>query len=163
MKTAQTGDQVTVVYEGMLASGEIFESSKDTGPLSFTIGDNTVMPAFEAAVLGMKAGEDKAIKVAPKNGYGERNEELVHTVLRSAINAQAELGPGMVIGMNMERDGKTHQVPAMVTKIDGDRVTVDFNHPLAGQELIYKITVQSVTSPEGPGDCLCSAESGCDC
>lgn len=163
MQPAQTGDQVVVVYDGVLASGEVFESSADTGPLEFTLGDGSVMPAFEAAVRGMKAGESKNIKVPPQGAYGERNEELVHTVPRSAVNTQADLAPGMVIGMTMERDGKSHQVPAMITAVNGDQITVDFNHPLAGQDLVYRITVQSVTSPEEPGDCLCSAESGCDC
>lgn len=151
MQPAQPGDQVTIVYDGILASGEVFESSADTGPLEFTLGDGTIMPAFEAAVLGMAAGESKNIKVPPQNAYGQRNEELVHTVPRSAVNTQAALVPGMVIGMTMERDGKAHQVPAMITGVNGDQITVDFNHPLAGQELIYRITVQSVTRPEEPG------------
>lgn len=151
MQPAQPGDQVTIVYDGILASGEVFESSADTGPLEFTLGDGTIMPAFEAAVLGMAAGESKNIKVPPQNAYGQRNEELVHTVPRSAVNTQADLVPGMVIGMTMERDGKAHQVPAMITGVNGDQITVDFNHPLAGQELIYRITVQSVTRPEEPG------------
>ena len=163
MHPAQTGDQVTLVYDGILASGELFESSADTGPLDFTLGDGSVMPAFEAAVLGMKPGESKAIKVAPQNGYGLRNEELVHTVPRAAINTQADLAPGVVVGMTMERDGKSHQVPAMITEVNGDQITVDFNHPLAGQELVYKITVQSVTRPEEPGGCDCASESGSDC
>jgi FKBP-type peptidyl-prolyl cis-trans isomerase 2 len=163
MQPAQTGDQVTLVYDGVLANGEIFESSADTGPLEFTLGDGSVMPAFEAAVLGMKAGESKNIKIPPKNAYGERNEDLVQTVSSKVINTQAELAPGMVVGLTMERDGKAQQVPAMVTKVDGDRITVDFNHPLAGQELIYRITVQSVTHPEEAGDCSCSADSGSDC
>jgi FKBP-type peptidyl-prolyl cis-trans isomerase 2 len=163
MQPAETGDQVILVYDGVLASGEVFESSADTGPLDFTLGDGTVMPAFEAAVRGMKAGESKNIKVPPQSAYGERDEELVHTVPRSAVNTQADLAPGMVIGLTMERDGQAHQVPAMIIEVDGDRITVDFNHPLAGQELVYRINVQSVTRPEEPGGCNCSADSGCDC
>lgn len=163
MQPAQTGDQVILIYDGVLASGEVFESSADTGPLEFTLGDGTVMPAFEAAVRDMKAGESKNIKVPPQSAYGERDEELVHTVPRSAVNSQADLAPGMVIGMTIERDGQSHQVPAMITGVNGDQITVDFNHPLAGQELIYRITVQSVTRPEEPGGCNCSADSGCDC
>ncbi len=161
MQPAQTGDQITLVYDGLLASGEIFESSSDTGPLDFILGDGSIMPAFEAAVLGMKAGEIKTIKVPPQGAYGERDEELVQTVPRTAINTQAALAPGMVIGMAMERDGKSHQVPAMVTEVNGDQLTVDFNHPLAGQELIYRITVQSVTSSAEPGNCSTDSGSGC--
>ena len=151
MQTAQIGDQVTVVYAGFLANGELFESSSETGPLTFGIGDGSVMPAFEAAVIGMTTGETKNIRIPAKNAYGERNEELVHTVPRSAMNSQAELNPGMVVGMTMERDGQSQKVPATVTAVVGDQITIDFNHPLAGQELMYKLTLESLNAPDDLG------------
>lgn len=163
MQPAQTGDQVTLVYDGILANGEIFESSTDTGPLDFIIGDGSVLPAFEAAVLGMKPGEVKTIKVPPQNAFGTRDEDLVQTVSRAAINSEIQLAPGVVVGMTMARDDKSIQVPAMVTAVTDDRITVDFNHPLAGQELFYRITVQSVNQPKEDGGCNCASDSGCDC
>ncbi|NTV14872.1 MAG: peptidylprolyl isomerase [Desulfobulbaceae bacterium] len=163
MQPAQTGDQITLIYDGILANGEIFESSTDTGPLDFVIGDGSVLPAFEAAVLGMKPGEIKTIKVPPQGAYGTRDEELVQTVSRSNINTQAELAPGVVVGMALERDGQSVQVPAMVTVVADDQITVDFNHPLAGQELFYRITVQSISHPQTDGACSCSPDSGSDC
>ena len=157
MQAAQFGDQITVVYEGKLESGEVFESSSDTGPVSFVIGDGSVMPAFEAAVVGMKPGETKIIKIKPENAYGPRSPELVHTVSRASVNPDCELTAGMVVALNMEVDGRMQKVPATITVLEGDKVTVDFNHPLAGQELLYKITLQSIAQPDeqsgGCGNC----------
>jgi len=163
MQPAQTGDQITLVYDGMLANGEIFESSTDTGPLAFILGDGSVLPAFEAAVCGMQPGEIKTIKVPPQGAYGTRDEALVQTVPRSLINTQAELAPGVVVGMAMERDGQSVQVPALITAVADDQITVDFNHPLAGQELFYRITVQSISRPKEETGCNCSPDSGCEC
>ncbi len=147
MQPAQIGDQVTLLYEGKLENGDLFESSSDTGPLSFTIGDGSVLPAFEAAVIGMQPGESKIIKIKPENAYGPHNPELVQTVGRNCFKAGCEPSPGMVVGMTMEVEGSPRQVPATITGVAGDRVTVDFNHPLAGQELLYRLTLQSIDQP----------------
>lgn len=163
MQPAQLGDQVTLVYDGKLEDGEIFETSADTGPISFIIGDGSVLPAFEAAVLGMQPGESKVIKIKPENAYGLHSPELVHTVSRGAVAAKAELTPGMVVGLDMEVEGRMQKVPATVTGVEDDRITVDFNHPLAGQELLYKITLQSIDQPANPGGCDSGSDSGCGC
>ncbi|MCB2182024.1 MAG: peptidylprolyl isomerase [Desulfobulbaceae bacterium] len=165
MQTAKPGDTVTVIYDGILENGEIFESSKDTGPLDFQIGKSSVMPGFEQAIIGMKAGETKKIMVEPKEAYGLRQDELVHTLSRSSWDASTEIKPGVVVGMTMEHEGEQHQVPALITEIDGDEVTVDFNHPLAGKKIIYQITLQAIngagntelTNDCSSGSCGCSS------
>jgi len=163
MQPAQLGDLVTVLYDGKLENGEVFESSADTGPISFTLGDGSVMPAFEAAVIGMQPGESKIIKIKPENAYGLHSPELVHIVSRAAVNPDCELTPGMVVGLNMEVEGQMQKVPATITALEEDKVTVDFNHPLAGQELLYKITLQSIGEPvdQGGGDCSSASGDGC--
>ncbi|MBC8318010.1 MAG: peptidylprolyl isomerase [Desulfobulbaceae bacterium] len=144
MKTAQLNDFVTVIYEGFLENGEIFESSSDTGPLDFQIGYASVMRCFEEGVIGMKVDETKEIQLGPKDAYGERQEDLVHTLNRSSWNKDADIKPGITVAMNMEKDGETHQIPATVTDVQGDMVTVDYNHPLAGQKIIFKITLKKI-------------------
>jgi len=144
MLKAKPGDLVTVIYEGILENGEIFESSQDTGPLQFRIGTGSVMIAFEKAVLGMEINESREIRLQPEEAYGLPKEELIHTLSRSIWDEKADIKPGVVLGMTMEKDGEQHQVPAMVTEVSGDKVTVDFNHPLAGKQILYKITLQNL-------------------
>lgn len=139
-------DSVTIVYDGLLATGEKFDSSQDTGPLQFKLGTGTVLPAFEQAVLGMAAKETRSITVAAKDAYGLKNEDLIMTVSRQGF-AKQPLAPGMIIGMNMEQDGQQHKVPGTVLSVAAKTVTLDFNHPLAGQDITYQITLLSIDTP----------------
>lgn len=148
MQQVKENDQITVHYQGSLANGEIFESSSDSGPLSFKIGSHTALPSFERAVIGMKTGETRAISIGPEEGYGPRYEELVIKVKRENLGREGELQPGMVVAMDLEKVGQTNRLPAMVVELDEEYATVDFNHPLAGQELFYSITVTEIKAAE---------------
>ncbi|MFH1214882.1 MAG: peptidylprolyl isomerase [Pseudomonadota bacterium] len=162
MKTAEPGDFVTVIYDGFLENGEIFETSRDSGPLEFQIGTGSVLTGFEKGILGMAPEESREILLTPEDAHGFHLPELVHTVKRSCWDPKADIRPGVVVGMSMEKDGENHQVPAMITDISGDMVTIDFNHPLAGQNITYKITLQKISSakpaaPVASGGCGCSS------
>lgn len=157
MQRVSENDNVKVTYEGMLPSGEIFESSEDTGPLEFTLGTNSVMAAFEQAVYGMAVSETKTVSIPPEEAYGPKHKELIHTVNRSLFK-EKEIIPGMVLGLDIEKDGEAHKVPGTVVEVNEDKVVVDFNHPLAGHELVYKITLQAIHgSPASgsPDSCGC--------
>ncbi|MDH3392926.1 MAG: peptidylprolyl isomerase [Desulfobulbaceae bacterium] len=143
MQRVKENDSVTVIYDGAVQDGEIFESSEDTGPLQFTLGTQSVMPLFEEAVLGMAVGEKKSITISPTEAYGDRVEALVQDIDRSIFKGK-DIQPGMTLSMDMEKDGKTHKVPATVLSITDDAVTVDFNHPLAGQFIVYTITLKEI-------------------
>jgi len=160
MQHAQQNDQVTVLYNGQLATGEIFDSSDDTGPLSFTIGDQSVLPAFEQAVVGMAPGESRTITLAPEEAYGPRRDELVLDVPRDTFG-QREITQGMVLGLTMEQEGKPVKMPATVVTVTAGTVTVDFNHPLAGQALTFTLTLQSIDQPGCGGGCAPSSCKGC--
>lgn len=140
----ESGDTVVVVYEGMFDDGNVFESSSKTGPLEFTVGDGSIMPAFEAQIVGLGQGEKKTFHLEASEAYGPSNPELIHTVDRSVLPNQDRLEVGMVLGLTVEHEGKKEQVPAMVTALDAKQATVDFNHPLAGKPLTYEVTVQSI-------------------
>jgi FKBP-type peptidyl-prolyl cis-trans isomerase 2 len=152
MQTAQKGDYVTVDYDGMREDGEIFESSLDNGPLSFVIGQDTVFPSFEAAVIGMAPGETRTATVSSGESYGPRHEDWVQVIDRASLGEDIDPKPGMVLGMKVEREGESHQVPALIVEVTDSQVTVDYNHPLAGQDLKYKITLQSIAEPEGSAE-----------
>ncbi len=159
MQRVSENDSVTIIYDGLLSTGEKFDSSQDTGPLQFQLGTGTVLTALEQAVLGMAAKETKSITVAAKDAYGLKNEDLIMTVSRRSFAGQP-IGPGMILGMNMEQDGQQHKVPATVLSVEAETVTVDFNHPLAGQDITYQITLLSIDTPVANGaGCGCGASS----
>ena len=168
MQRVSENDSVTIVYDGLLSTGEKFDSSQDTGPLQFQLGDGSVLPAFEQAVLGMAAQETRSITVLAKDAYGLKNEELIITVNRRSF-ADQPLAEGMILGMNMEQDGQQHKVPATVLSVAAETVTVDFNHPLAGQDITYQITLLSIDTPAteaagcGCGTGGCTPNRGCGC
>ncbi|MBA3015197.1 MAG: peptidylprolyl isomerase [Proteobacteria bacterium] len=140
----KTGDTVVVLYDGLLDNGELFESSEASGPLEFTVGDGSVMAAFDAQVIGMGEGEIKTFRLPPDEAHGPSNPELIHTVDRAVLPGQESLSVGMILGLTIDHEGKKEQVPATVTSVTDNMVTVDFNHPLAGQPLNYQVTVQSI-------------------
>ena len=139
------GDTVVVVYDGLLDNGEVFESSEASGPLEFTVGEGSVNAAFEEQLIGLRQGEEKTFQLPADKAHGPSNPELIHTVARSVLPNPEQLAVGLVLGLNVEHEGKKESVPAMVTAIDGDQVAIDFNHPLAGKALTYRVTIQSIT------------------
>jgi peptidylprolyl isomerase len=143
MSTAKPGDIVSVVYDGFLSNNEIFESSKETGPLEFTIGTGQIMVDFEKEVIGMAQGESKTFTLPPEIAHGPHIPDLIHTLDRKSLKDQ-DIQVGTVLGLSIEKDGNPHQVPALVIEVKNDEVIVDFNHPLAGKSLTYKVTVQSI-------------------
>lgn len=156
MQRVSENDSVTIIYDGLLATGEKFDSSRDTGPLQFQLGTGSVLPAFEQAVLGMAVQETRSITVAARDAYGLKNEDLIMTVNRQGFAGQS-IAPGMILGMDMERDGQQHKVPATVLAVDEQTVTIDFNHPLAGQDITYHITLLSIDTPAaGTAGCGCA-------
>lgn len=144
------GDTVVVVYDGLLDNGDIFETSETSGPLEFTVGEGSVMPAFEEQIVGLQEGEQKTFHLPPAEAHGPSNPDLIHTVERAVLPNSEQLSVGLVLGLIVEHEGKKEKVPAMVTAIDGQQVTVDFNHPLAGKTLTYKVTVQSIQAAPKP-------------
>ena len=140
-KTAQNGDWVTVTYDGLLSTGEVFESSADQGPLQFQLGDGSVFKGFAEAIVGLVPGQTATFTLPPEATHGPHQPELVQTIPRTTMPGGVPIQAGMVIGMTLERDGQAHQVPALVTAVSGDQMTVDFNHPLAGQHLTYTVTL----------------------
>jgi FKBP-type peptidyl-prolyl cis-trans isomerase 2 len=144
MKTAKIGSQVSIQYEGMLEDGEIVERSEDTGPVEFELGLNIMPPAFEQALIGMREGEQKTITMTPEEAFGPRDENLLHIIKKSVLGKKIEPQPGMVLGMTLEKDGQPHKVPALVTAVNGEEVTIDFNHPLAGKTIIYRLTLKTI-------------------
>jgi peptidylprolyl isomerase len=141
MKKAKLGDNVKAHYTGKLDDGTVFDSSRDRGPLEFSIGENQVIKGFEEAVVGMSEGESKTVTVASEEAYGARREDLVITLQRSQIPANVELREGLHLQMR-QQDGTVFNV--MVSDLSDEQVTLDANHPLAGKDLTFEIELVEI-------------------
>ena len=139
-KVVKDGRNVTVHYVGKLDDGSIFDSSRDYEPISFEVGGGKVIPGFDQAVIGMKVGETKSVQILSEDAYGDRNENAVLVVPRDAFPEDMEIE----IGMQVTGQGPNGDFPAIVTATASNGVTIDMNHPLAGQNLNFEIEVVEV-------------------
>ncbi|MBR9676704.1 peptidylprolyl isomerase [Candidatus Woesearchaeota archaeon] len=136
----KNGDKVTVEYEGTFDNGEVFDSSKKHGqPLQFEIGSKQVIPGFENAIKEMKKGEEKTIKLEPKDAYGDHNPTLVQKIPREQIPAEAKVGS--MLGATLPTG---QQVPVQISEMDEKEATIDLNHPMAGKTLNFKLTLVEI-------------------
>jgi FKBP-type peptidyl-prolyl cis-trans isomerase 2 len=140
-QTAKSGDTVKVHYIGKRTDGTVFDSSRDRDePLGFTIGAGQVIPGFEEAVAGMEVGEVRKVRIEPDEAYGERRDELLMEVSREQVPDEVELEAGT--RLQLQRDGQA--IPVTVTEIGEEAITLDANHPLAGEELNFEIELVEV-------------------
>jgi len=141
MATAKDGDTVKVHYTGKLEDGTVFDSSEGRPPFEFKIGDKKVIPGFEKGVIGMEVGESRNIKIPMKEAYGEKRDELTQQISRSQI--PPDLKPEIGQRLQMQQpDGQPFEVT--VSAMDDESITIDANHPLAGQDLQFDIKLEDI-------------------
>ncbi len=141
MATANTGDTVHVHYTGRLDDGTVFDSSDGRDPLAFTVGAGQVVPGFDEAVNGMQVGDSKTVRIGPGDAYGERREDLLLDVPSEQLPAGLEPEVGMELGLRGQ-DGQT--MPVRVAAVGDEAITLDANHPLAGQALTFDVKLVSI-------------------
>ncbi len=141
MAGVKEGDTVKVHYTGKLGDGTVFDTSAEREPLEFKVGAGMVIPGFEQAVLGLQPGESTDTTISPENAYGPRNDELVTNVNKEQLPEDMEVAIGQQLQVSMQ-NGQTAVV--MVTDVTESFITIDANHPLAGQELTFSIEVVEV-------------------
>ena len=136
----QKNKVVGIDYKLTDGSGKLIDSSTNHGPLYYIQGVGSLIPGLETALEGKVAGDSLQVTIAAKDGYGERNDSLCQSVPR----AQFESTEGLELGMQFEVETEQGELVVTVTKIEGDLVTVDGNHPLAGMELHFDVTVKEI-------------------
>jgi FKBP-type peptidyl-prolyl cis-trans isomerase 2 len=138
----EKGNKVKIEYVGTLDDGTIFDSTENTGePLEFEVGSQKVLESFENQLIGMEKGDEKEFKLSPADAYGEYTEGLTKDLPREQIPEGLEIAVGMILVMNLPEG---IQIAAKITKLTDDIVTIDLNHPLAGQELNFKVKVVEI-------------------
>ncbi|GAB4261237.1 MAG: peptidylprolyl isomerase [Deferrisomatales bacterium] len=141
MAQAKSGDTVQVHYTGKLDDGRTFDSSVDREPLEFTLGERQVIPGFESAVVGMEPGERKTVTIAAADAYGPSDPELVVQVERQDLPEGLDPHVGQQLQVTRP-DGV--RVPVLVTEVSDASITIDANHPLAGEDLTFEITLVQI-------------------
>lgn len=147
----ENGDVVTVNYAGKFENGEVFDTTREDiarehriysgereyEPLEVKVSAGQVIDGFDKALVGMRQGEEKEVEIPPEEAYGERKMVLIRTIpLQVFTQNKITPEPGMKIG--------TEDGVATITKVEGESVEVDFNHPLAGKKLIFEIKVEEI-------------------
>ena len=141
MKRVQHGSIVTVSYIGTLDNGRIFDSTEDSGPLTFTIGNDQVFAALEQAIIGMASGETKNILIPAADAYGPRLDENIIKVKREMFPADRELRIGEKL--RIEFNGGRERILIILDQNEHE-VTLDGNHPLAGLDLTFALRLDEV-------------------
>ncbi|ALC15044.1 FKBP-type peptidyl-prolyl cis-trans isomerase 2 [Desulfuromonas soudanensis] len=141
MAQIKTDDTIKVHYTGTLADGTVFDTSRQRDPLEFTVGGGQLIKGFDEAVLGLNVGESTRVTIPAEEAYGPHREEMVLEVELSQFPEGLNPQPGQQLETETA-DG--HPLSIRVVAVEGDRVTMDANHPLAGKELTFEIEVVSI-------------------
>lgn len=138
---AKKGDSVQVHYTGRLEDGSVFDSSASREPLGFTLGDGNMIKGFDAAVYGMVIGDKKTVTIPAAEAYGMRRDDMMIEVPREHVPADIlpEIGLNLVL-----QDEGGRPMPVTVVFVDEEKVTLDANHELAGQDLIFDIELVKI-------------------
>jgi peptidylprolyl isomerase len=140
MAQAKAGDTVRVHYTGTLDDGKQFDSSEGGEPLTFTLGEGTVIPGFDRAVTGMAVGDERSVTIPAEDAYGPHRDELTLRVPRSELPSHLQLHEGAQL--RMEQGDQVMVVT--VRALDDESVTLDGNHPLAGEALTFALRLVEI-------------------
>ncbi len=141
MKVAQTNDKVKVHYKGTLSSGKVFDSSEGREPLEFTVGTGQVISGFDKGVEGMSVNEQKTIEIPFADAYGPVKDELIQDVPKANLPPEIKPEVGLQL-VSKTPDGQ--EIPLVVTDVKDESITVDANHPLAGEDLKFEVTLVDI-------------------
>ena len=158
MENVEKGLYVSVDYKGTLQNGEVFDSSHEGQPLEVQMGVGQLIEGFEKELMGMSLNEKKTFTLNPEDAYGQVDESLARDFARADFPPEMEPRVGMTIAL---QSPEGRQMPARITYLDDEKVSVDLNHPLAGESLTFEIEVVGISSAPTQSHAGCG--SGCDC
>jgi len=141
MPEAKNGDTVKVHYTGTLEDGTEFDSSRDGDPLEFTLGAQQVIPGFEQGVLGMNPSDTKTIHIPCDEAYGPQRKDMIAVVARDQLPQDLSPEIGQQLSLQLEND---RTLIVRIADINDEQVTLDANHPLAGETLTFDIELMEI-------------------
>jgi peptidylprolyl isomerase len=141
MSIAGKGDAVKVHYTGKLLDGTVFDSSEGRSPLGFVLGDGNMIKGFDAAVYGMSVGDQKSVTIPCVEAYGEKREDMLLDIPMNQVPPSIKPEIGMELSLQNQMG---QPVPVKVIYVDEEKITLDANHQLAGEDLIFEITLVAI-------------------
>ncbi|KEF29707.1 FKBP-type peptidyl-prolyl cis-trans isomerase slpA [Marinobacter nitratireducens] len=135
------GTRVKLHFALKFRGGEVIDSTFEKEPATLEIGDDNLPENFEVYLMGMSAGDRQSYEVPPEKAFGQHNPSNVQTFKRHEFSADMVLEPGVMISF---ADARQSELPGVVSRVEGDEVEVDFNHPLAGRTLIFDVEIIDV-------------------
>lgn len=137
----QSDSSILVHITMKLSDGSAADSTKvNNKPAKIIMGDNSISPAFEAQLIGMKKGDSKEFTLEAKDAFGETNPDNIHYMGLDKFSADVPAKIGNIITFSQPGG----ELPGMIKEINGDSVTIDFNHPLAGQTVTFVIDLVDI-------------------
>ena len=141
MTTPNNGDTVSIDYEVRKADGTVVGSTEGEGPQAIQIGGGQIFPQIEQALTGMQVGEQQTVAIDSESAFGPRREEMVVDIPRANLPAEPAPEPGMAL-QAQQQDGSA--VTLYIVSVDGETVKADGNHPLAGEDLTFGVTLRQI-------------------
>lgn len=135
------GTVVTLHFSLSLKDGETIDSNFDGKPATFTVGDGKLLKGFETALLGLGEGDTEEFIVKPEAGFGAHNPNNIQLIPRDQFDENIELSKGLMLSF---ADAQKAELPGVVVEFDDEEVTIDFNHPLAGREIIFNVSILAI-------------------
>lgn len=139
------GTRVYLNFSVSLQDGSEVDSNFGGEPVAFDVGDGSLLPGFERLLFGMSAGDRQIFTVPPEDAFGQPNDNNVQQLPRSQFEDDSPLEIGMVFSF---ADASGGELPGLVVAFDEEEVTVDFNHPLAGRDILFDVLVHRVEPVE---------------
>jgi FKBP-type peptidyl-prolyl cis-trans isomerase SlpA len=133
--------KITLYFSLSLEDKSVVDSNFDAEPATFIFGDGNLLPAFEAALTGLKPGAEETFDIQPEQGFGQHNPSNIQSFSRKEFDEDLDIEPGLMLSF---ADASQAELPGVVAEVDEETVTIDFNHPLAGHTINFKVKIISV-------------------
>ncbi len=133
--------RVTLHFSLSLENGSTVDSNFEAEPAIFVVGDGNFLPGFEAVLTGLKPGAEEVFSIHPEQGFGQHNPSNTQQFSRKEFDDDLALEPGLMLSF---ADASKAELPGVVTVVDQEEVTIDFNHPLAGHTISFKVKILDV-------------------
>lgn len=139
--TIGPGSRVTMYFTLSLTDGTVADSTEEGEPLTFSMGDGTLIEGLEMVLYGLKVGDKQCLEIGPRDTFGFPDEENLHTMPRSEFAAELPLEEGIVLGFSTPSG---EEVPGTIHEVRDEEVVIDFNHPLAGRPVIFDVEILDI-------------------
>ncbi len=144
MQKIQGNERILISMTANVENGEVFDEIPIDQPLEVQLGSGKLFETVEKALIGMQSGESRTVQIPPEYAYGPEHKNLIHSLNRNVFGDKLSPEPGMVLSLTVDKDGSKEKVPATVMMVNDEEIVVNFNHPLAGQTLVYTVNLHQI-------------------